>query len=180
MVADITELENSDASEIHARRLNANFFSNAEDKKRIRIPFSRWIRHVGRKRSDRRPVFRTSTLVQEHPARGEEHNNILQHESDGSQPSDQQTNDTEVRDDVWCVLEIKLSVTSFNNGDVVGQTSTALDVLQNVTTVPPVVSVLLLLKRCLDGLNLVFQVGRFQFLCVFPRHFMYRNNLALM
>ena len=34
----------------------------------------------------------------------------------------------------------------------------------------PVVSVLLLLKRFLDSLNLVFQLGRFQFLCVFPRH----------
>ena len=32
--------------------------------------------------------------------------------------------------------------------------------------VPPVVSVLLLLKRFLDGLNLVFQLGRFQFLCL--------------
>ena len=38
--------------------------------------------------------------------------------------------------------------------------------------VPLVVSVLLFLKRFLDGLNLVFQVGRFQFLCVFPRHFL--------
>ena len=43
--------------------------------------------------------------------------------------------------------------------------------MHNVTTVTPVVSVLLLLKGCLDGLNLVFQLGRFQFLCVFPRHF---------
>ena len=46
--------------------------------------------------------------------------------------------------------------------------------------VPPVVHVLLLLKRFLDGLHLVFQLGRFQFLCGFPRHLLYRSNLAPM
>ena len=35
---------------------------------------------------------------------------------------------------------------------------------------PPVVSMLLLLKRFLDGLHLVFQLSRLQFLCGFPRH----------
>ena len=33
-------------------------------------------------------VFRKSTLMQDHPARGEVHNDVLQGESDGSQLSD--------------------------------------------------------------------------------------------
>ena len=39
---------------------------------------------------------------------------------------------------------------------------------------PPVVSVFLLLKRFLDGLQLVFQLCRFLFLCGFPRHLLTR------
>ena len=43
---------------------------------------------------------------------------------------------------------------------------------------PPVVSVLLLSKRLLDNLHLGLQLGSFLFLCGFPRHLLYRNNLA--
>ena len=43
---------------------------------------------------------------------------------------------------------------------------------------PPVISVLLLLKRFLDGLHLVLQLGSFLFHCGIPRHLLHRYNLA--
>ena len=42
MVADIEELEEMDASELHARRLNAKAVSNAEKKWKLHIPSRRW------------------------------------------------------------------------------------------------------------------------------------------
>ena len=37
----------------------------------------------------------------DHPERGEEHSDVLQRESDRSQPSDQETDDVEARSDFW-------------------------------------------------------------------------------
>ena len=48
-------------------------------------------------------VFRKSTSIQDDLARGEEHNDDLQGESDGSQPSDQQADDAEARNDFWSI-----------------------------------------------------------------------------
>ena len=53
------------------------------------------------KLAGRDQVFRTPTFIQDHPAQGEEHNEVLQRESDGSQPTDQQVDDVEVRHDFW-------------------------------------------------------------------------------
>ena len=73
MVADSEELENLDVSQIHARRLNAQevlmqkmlIFSHA----RSQMDQS--------KLSWRDQVFRRSTSNQDHPARREEHNDVL-------------------------------------------------------------------------------------------------------
>ena len=46
-------------------------------------------------------ALRTSTVNQDQPAQGEEHNGVIQREADGSQPSDQRTDDNEARDDFW-------------------------------------------------------------------------------
>ena len=45
-----------------------------------------------------------STLIQEHLPRGEDLNDALQGESDGSQPSDRQTDDTEAPDDFGSIF----------------------------------------------------------------------------
>ena len=50
--------------------------------------------------------FRRSTSIREHLARGEEHHDVLQGESDGSQPLDTRTDDGEVRSDFWTVAGI--------------------------------------------------------------------------
>ena len=42
MVADIAELEQMDASELHARRLNAKEVLNAPKKWKLHIPSRRW------------------------------------------------------------------------------------------------------------------------------------------
>ena len=41
--------------------------------------------------------------MQDRPARGEEHNDALQGESDGPQPSDTLTDDGEARNDFWMI-----------------------------------------------------------------------------
>ena len=64
--------------------------------KRVRNPCS--VKLAGRAQ-----VLRTSTLTQEHPARGEEHNDVYQGKVGGSLPSDQQTDDTEARFDLWSI-----------------------------------------------------------------------------
>ena len=49
------------------------------------------------KLAGRDQTIQESTSIQERPARGDEHNDVLQGESDGSQPSDQQMDDTEAQ-----------------------------------------------------------------------------------
>ena len=48
-------------------------------------------------------VVRRSTSIRDHHARDEELNNVLQGESDWSQPSDTLTDDSDVRNDVWTI-----------------------------------------------------------------------------
>ena len=103
MVADIEELEEMDASELHARSLNAkevltpqrsgNFIFPVEDGK---------VKIFGR---DQR--LRTSTLIRDRPERGEEQED-LRGESDGhSSPTplqdDSTRDDAEAKHDFWCI-----------------------------------------------------------------------------
>ena len=94
------------------------------------------------------PVLRKSNAIQEHLARDEEHNDVSQGESDGSQPLDQQADDVESQDDFWSIyvkhilivitLNQELNLICFFERsflkplkyiDVVRWTSTTLDVL---------------------------------------------------
>ena len=58
------------------------------------------------KLSGRDQVFRRTTSIQDHPARGEEHSDGLQRDSYGSQPLDTLTGDGEVRNDCWMIAGI--------------------------------------------------------------------------
>ena len=107
--------------------------------KRVRNPCS--VKLAGRAQ------LRTSTLTQEHPARGEEHHDVFQGEVGGSLPSDQQTDDTEARFGLWSISgshiyrhhvqpRVKLYVPEEGSHprplkyiDVVRRTNTTLDVL---------------------------------------------------
>ena len=82
LVADVEELENLDASEILFRRLDA---------KEVLMPksgdnFIFLVADGTVKLAGRDQVFRRSISSQDHLARDEEHNDVLQGESDGSQP----------------------------------------------------------------------------------------------
>ena len=76
--------------------------------------------------------------IRDHPARSEEHNDVLQAESDGSQPLDTLTDDGETRTYFWTVAgpRVKLSVPNeesfpipLEDIHVVRRTNTTLDVL---------------------------------------------------
>ena len=84
MVADIEELEILDASEIHARRLAAKEVLMPKSGDHFTFP----IADGPVTSSERDPVFRRSTSIQDYPAQGEEHNGVPRGESDGSQPFD--------------------------------------------------------------------------------------------
>ena len=95
----VRELETLDVSEIHARRLNAEEVlmpKNGEE-----FIFS--VADGSFKLAGWDQVFRKSASRQEHPARGEEHNDVPQGESDGSQLSDHQTDYIEARNDFWSI-----------------------------------------------------------------------------
>ena len=79
MVADVEALEQMDASEIHATRLNANEVKTPMNGEKLIVP----IADGTVKLSGGHQVLRTSTLIQDRPDRGEEQGN-LQGESDGS------------------------------------------------------------------------------------------------
>ena len=87
------ELEEKDASEIHAGRLNAKEVLTPQNGENFIFP----IADGTVKLAGREQAFRESTSFQDRPLRGDEHNGVLQGESDGSQPSDQQTDDTEAQ-----------------------------------------------------------------------------------
>ena len=93
LVADIEELENLGASEIHARRLNAKEVITPKNGEHFICP----IAEVKVKLSGRDQVLRTSTFT---PERGEERED-LRGESDGSQPLNSFPNDSEARNDFY-------------------------------------------------------------------------------
>ena len=84
LVADIEELENLTALEIHPRRFLCKGFLNAEKWCTFQLPKRRWNSEVVWRRSG----FWKSTSKREQPVRGEELSGDLRGESDGSQPID--------------------------------------------------------------------------------------------
>ena len=93
LVADIEELENFDVSEIHAKEMTTP--TNGEI---FKFP----VADGTVKCSGSDQVFRNSFLIQDYhapPARGEEHEDDLQGESDGSQPIDTMMDESEARND---------------------------------------------------------------------------------
>ena len=90
-VADVEELQNLDASEIHARRLNAKEVLMPKKREEFRCTCADGtVKLAGRDQ-----VFRTSTSTEDLLAQGEEHNDVFQGDTDGSHPSDQQADDIE-------------------------------------------------------------------------------------
>ena len=99
LVADIEELEKMDASEIHAKRLNAKEVLTPTSCEKIILS----IADGTVKLSGGDQVLRTSTLIRDRPDRGEGHGN-LQGESDGSsstQLQDLSLYDGEAGKDLW-------------------------------------------------------------------------------
>ena len=76
-IADTEELEEMDASEIHARKLNAKEVFNTDERWQFLIPSRGW----NSQNSWRRSRLRTSTLIHDRPERGEEQE-VFQGESD--------------------------------------------------------------------------------------------------
>ena len=107
LVAEIEEQENLDASEIYARTLNAKEVLMPKNCNNFKFRFA----DGAVKLAGRDQVFRKSISFQEHPALEEKHNDVLQGESDGSQPKDQQTDDAEARNDFSCFLTNKIYLT---------------------------------------------------------------------
>ena len=86
-VADVEELKHLDASEIHARRFNTKEVLMPKKERGFVLHFA----DESVKLAGRDQVFRKSTSIQDHNARRGEHNDaIIQKETDGSNPSDQQ------------------------------------------------------------------------------------------
>ena len=103
LVADIEELEEMDASELHARRLNAKELLTHP--KMVNILYSRSQMEQSKSLGEQR--LRTSTLTQERPERGEEQE-ILQGKSDElhspTQLQDDSTrDDEEAKCDFWTI-----------------------------------------------------------------------------
>ena len=91
MVADVEELEEMDASEIHAKRLTAKEVLTPMSGEKLKFP----IADGTVKLSGGDQVLRTSTSIWDRPDRGEEQRSLLG-ESDGSPPlRDSSTDDSE-------------------------------------------------------------------------------------
>ena len=98
LVGDIEELERMDASENHARRLNAKEVITPQNGEHFIFPIA-----DGKVRlSGGDQVLRTSTLTRDSPERGEERED-LRGESDGSPPQDSLPCDDEARNDFWSI-----------------------------------------------------------------------------
>ena len=99
MVADIEELEQMDASEIHAKRLNAKEVLTPMSGEKFIFPIAEGtVKLFGVDQ-----VLRTSSLIRNRPDRGEEQGN-LQGESDGSSSTphrDPSWSDGEDRNHFW-------------------------------------------------------------------------------
>ena len=94
MVADIEELKNLDAPDIHARRLIAKEVFMPKNGEHFLFPTA----DGTVKCSGRDQVFRMANSIQDFHARGE-HDDDLRGEWDGSQPSDTLTDDSGARID---------------------------------------------------------------------------------
>ena len=101
LVADIEEVEEMVASELHARRLNAKEVLTTLSGEKLIIP----IADGTVKLSGGDQVLRTSTLIRDRPDRGEEQYN-LQGESDGFSSTpfrDSSWSDGDARNDFWSI-----------------------------------------------------------------------------
>ena len=99
MVADIEELEQMDASELHARRLNAKEVLTPQRSGNFIFPVADGTVKI----SGGGQRLRTSTLILDRPDRGEEQG-ILQGQSDGSCSTPRQDSswyDGEAKSDFW-------------------------------------------------------------------------------
>ena len=74
LVADVEDLESLDLSGIHARRLNAKEVLMPKNSDNFKFPVADGTVRL----SGRDQVFRKSISIQDHPARDEEHNDVLQ------------------------------------------------------------------------------------------------------
>ena len=102
MVADIEELETMDASEIHSKRLNAKEVIFPKEKGKFIFPVADGrIKFAGGDQE-----LRTSTLIRDHPNRGESNIDFLG-ESEGSlpQPQDSLPDAGEAINDFWSMSE---------------------------------------------------------------------------
>ena len=82
-----------DASEIYARRLDAEEVLSPKNGEEFIFPFA----------DEAVKLAGCDQAIQDDPARGEGHNDVLQGEPDGSLPSDQQADGIEARHDFWRV-----------------------------------------------------------------------------
>ena len=101
MVADIEELEEMDASELHARRLNAKEVLTPMKGDNFIFPVADGTVKISGGDQD----LRTSILIRDIPDRGEEQDN-LRGESDGSSATPRQDSswyDGEAKDDCWSI-----------------------------------------------------------------------------
>ena len=98
LVQPFEELENLDASEIHARRLNAKEVSMPEKGDNFVLP----IADGTAKLLGRDHEFRESDLRQEQPVRSEDLSGELQGEPEGFQPTESRGDD-EARRDFWSI-----------------------------------------------------------------------------
>ena len=97
VVADIEELETMDASEIYPERLNAKevIFSQRKWKNHFPVADGR-IKCIG---GDQK--LRTSTLIREHPIRGESQRDFLGESEASPLPQDSLPDAGEARNDFW-------------------------------------------------------------------------------
>ena len=98
LVADLEELETMDAPEIYSKRLNAKGSNISQRKWKIHFSSRRWTKKIVGGDQE----LRTSTLIREHPFRGEGHVDFLG-ESEGSLPTphDSFPDAGEAIDDFW-------------------------------------------------------------------------------
>ena len=109
LVADIEELENLDASEIHARRLKDQEVITPKNGESFIFPTADGTIKLSGGPQD----VPKSTLIRDQPEEGEELGDDLR-ESDGSQPKDTMTDDSEVRNGFDRSKEIACMVITLN------------------------------------------------------------------
>ena len=98
MVVDLEELEKMDASDIHAKRLNGKEVITLQNGEIFILQVADGTIKFSAGDQD----LRTSTLIRDHPIRGEDHQDFLG-ESEGSPPhlQDSLPDAGEARNDLW-------------------------------------------------------------------------------